>query len=77
MNENKSEDSKDDTPHTITNKYITKLYKDQSNSLDVRWNKNDSLEVNQNRFMTSEIINPVLRGKKVSKKMQKKTELSV
>lgn len=38
----KRNDSKDDAPQTITNKYLNKLYKDQPKGLDVRWLKKDS-----------------------------------
>lgn len=42
MNDTKNEDTKVENPQTITNKYLTKLYKDQTNSLDVRWSKRES-----------------------------------
>lgn len=47
-NEVKSE-NKEESPQTITSKYLTKLYKDQGNSLDVRWVKRETTEEERNR----------------------------
>lgn len=44
-NDTKSEDTKEDSKKTVGKRYIDRLYSRQSNSLDVRWQDEETLKV--------------------------------
>lgn len=44
VNDTKRNDSKEETPQTISSKYLNKLYRDQPKGLDVRWLKREDSE---------------------------------